>query len=283
MDIPLVVQHIIAAAPGYSNKPVDEVTASVHRLIAHWRGNHKSRGGKLATERQQPTAASSDCEDEKADSSRPADTNMMNKQVRAAVAARKSSEPAAGSASKKSGDSASKRRRSDQGSGQRRVRGRTARVDRMAPREAAPEGEGGKEFTQAERPPTRLKDMGGVELCLQAIRELIEWPLAHPEVYAHLGVEPPRGILLHGPPGCGKTMLAHAIAGELGVPFFKLVATEVVAGTSGESERLIRDLFEKAKAAAPAILFIDEVDSITGKRENAQVLPCSLGSASDFA
>jgi ribosome biogenesis ATPase len=112
--------------------------------------------------------------------------------------------------------------------------------------------------------------MGGVEPCLQAIRELIEWPLAHPEVYGHLGVDAPRGVLLHGPPGCGKTLLANAIAGELGVPFFKLSATEVVAGTSGESERLIRSLFEEAKANAPSLLFIDEVDAITPKRENAQ-------------
>ena len=77
-------------------------------------------------------------------------------------------------------------------------------------------------------------------------------------------------MLLHGPPGCGKTMLAHAIAGELGVPFFKISAPEIVAGTSGESEQKIRDLFALARAAAPAILFIDEVDAITPKRENAQ-------------
>ena len=83
------------------------------------------------------------------------------------------------------------------------------------------------------------------------------------------GSEPPVA-LLHGPPGCGKTMLAHAIAGELGVPFFKISAPEIVAGTSGESEQKIRDLFAQARAAAPAILFIDEVDAITPKRENAQ-------------
>ena len=149
-------------------------------------------------------------------------------------------------------------------------------------------------FTAADRPTARLRDMGGVEPCLQAIRELIEWPLAHPEVYGHLGVDAPRGVLLHGPPGCGKTLLANAIAGELGVPFFskphrnphhsfipreisdglpvstELAATEVIAGTSGESERLIRSIFDQAKAAAPSLLFIDEVDAITPKREHAQ-------------
>lgn len=65
-------------------------------------------------------------------------------------------------------------------------------------------------------------NLGGIEAVLQDVRELIEYPLTHPEIYAHLGVSPPRGVLLHGPPGCGKTLLAHAIAGELKVPFIKV-------------------------------------------------------------
>ena len=73
--------------------------------------------------------------------------------------------------------------------------------------------------------------------------------LRHPEVYSHLGVSPPCGFLLHGPPGCGKTLVAHAIAGELDLPFFKLAATEVVTGISGESEEKIRKLFQKAKVS----------------------------------
>jgi ATPase family associated with various cellular activities (AAA) len=76
-------------------------------------------------------------------------------------------------------------------------------------------------------------DMGGIEGVLADIREVIEYPLRHPEVYAWLGVEPPRGVLLHGPPGCGKTALAHAIANECGVPFLRVSAPEVVAGMSG--------------------------------------------------
>jgi ribosome biogenesis ATPase len=77
--------------------------------------------------------------------------------------------------------------------------------------------------------------------------ELIAMPLAHPEVYLHTGVQPPRGVLLHGPPGCGKTRLAHAIAGELNVPFFNISAPSIVSGMSGESEKKIREVFEEAR------------------------------------
>eukprot|EP00894_Picocystis_sp_ML_P005245 jgi/Pico_ML_1/55762/g1406.t1 len=113
-------------------------------------------------------------------------------------------------------------------------------------------------------------DFGGVEDVLASIAELIECPLAHPEVYEWLGVAPPRGVLLHGPPGCGKTALAHAIANECGVPFFKVAATEIVSGMSGESEAKLRRLFQDAANAAPSILFLDEIDAIVPKRETAQ-------------
>jgi ribosome biogenesis ATPase len=119
------------------------------------------------------------------------------------------------------------------------------------------------------RPNLRYSDLGGMEHVLQDVRELIERPLTHPEIYSHLGAEPPRGILLHGPPGCGKTMLAHAIAGELGVPFFMIAAPEIVSGMSGESEAKIRGLFNDAAAKAPSIIFIDEIDAITSKREQS--------------
>ena len=76
------------------------------------------------------------------------------------------------------------------------------------------------------------------------MRELVEYPLTHPEIYAHLGVEPPRGLLLHGPPGCGKTLLACSIAAELGCAFLRISAPEVVSGMSGESEAKIRQLFQ---------------------------------------
>lgn len=111
-------------------------------------------------------------------------------------------------------------------------------------------------------------DVGGNDNVLMDICKLLVH-MRHPEVYKQLGIIPPRGILLHGPPGCGKTLLAHAIAGELSLPFLKIAATEIVSGVSGESEEKIRDLFEQAVIAAPCVLFIDEIDSITPKRETA--------------
>ncbi|XP_044532297.1 nuclear valosin-containing protein-like isoform X2 [Gracilinanus agilis] len=93
--------------------------------------------------------------------------------------------------------------------------------------------------------------------------------MRHPEVYRYLGVVPPRGFLLHGPPGCGKTLLAQAIAGELEMPILKVAAPEIVSGLSGESEQQLRALFEQAVSNAPCILFIDEIDAITPKREVA--------------
>ncbi|CAN4112669.1 unnamed protein product [Withania somnifera] len=95
-------------------------------------------------------------------------------------------------------------------------------------------------------------------------------PLCHPKLTKHLGVRPMSGILFHGPPGCGKTKLAHAIANETGVPFYKLSATELVSGVSGASEENIRELFSKAYRTAPSIVFIDEIDAIASKRENLQ-------------
>ncbi|GBG27870.1 26S proteasome regulatory subunit 8-like [Hondaea fermentalgiana] len=122
---------------------------------------------------------------------------------------------------------------------------------------------------QAQRPGVRFKDMGGIDSCIKDIRELCAYPLVHPELYEHLGVDPPRGVLLHGPPGSGKTMLARAIAGELDVAFYSISAPEIVSGMSGESEQKLRGLFDAARVNAPAIIFIDEIDAITGKRESS--------------
>nr|KAG5710763.1 hypothetical protein BaRGS_035165 [Batillaria attramentaria] len=90
-----------------------------------------------------------------------------------------------------------------------------------------------------------------------------------PEIYREVDISPPRGFLLHGPPGCGKTLLANCIAGHLSVPFLKVGSTELVSGVSGDSEQKIRDLFEQAVTVAPCVIFIDEIDCIAPKRENA--------------
>jgi ribosome biogenesis ATPase len=137
--------------------------------------------------------------------------------------------------------------------------------------EAGGNGTGGEQWNpEVLRPLVTYKDVGGIAAILQSIRELIEYPLLHPEIYNHLGVDPPRGILLHGPPGCGKTLLATATAGELQVPLLKISAPEIVSGMSGESEAKIRSLFQDALRQAPCILFIDEIDAITPKRNNTQ-------------
>lgn len=99
---------------------------------------------------------------------------------------------------------------------------------------------------------------------------LVFVPFCRSDVMQHLGLEPMRGILLHGPAGCGKTKLAHAIANEAGVRFYKISATELVSGVSGSSEENIRELFTKAYMTAPSIIFIDEIDVIASKRENLQ-------------
>ncbi|CAB3366516.1 Hypothetical predicted protein [Cloeon dipterum] len=114
-----------------------------------------------------------------------------------------------------------------------------------------------------------FNDVGGNENCLKEVCQLLVH-IKHPEVYNQIGVTPPRGFLLHGPPGCGKTLLANAIAGELGIPLMKVAATELVAGLSGESEERIRELFENAKAMSPCVLFLDEIDAIAPHRANAQ-------------
>ncbi|XP_058797516.1 nuclear valosin-containing protein-like isoform X2 [Phymastichus coffea] len=119
------------------------------------------------------------------------------------------------------------------------------------------------------KPTLKFADIGGNNNILETVANLL-LHLKHPEVYTKLGISPPRGFLLHGPPGCGKTLLAHAIAGELSLPLLKIAAPELVAGVSGESEQRIRELFEQAVAIAPCILFLDEIDAIAPHRATAQ-------------
>uniref|UniRef100_A0A182QKV2 AAA+ ATPase domain-containing protein n=1 Tax=Anopheles farauti TaxID=69004 RepID=A0A182QKV2_9DIPT len=116
---------------------------------------------------------------------------------------------------------------------------------------------------------TTFDDIGGMERILKELCELL-LHVKHPEIYRHIGLPPPRGFLLHGPPGSGKTLLAQAIAGQLKVGLIEVPATELVAGVSGESEERIRDVFEQAVSLAPCVLFIDEIDAISSNRINAQ-------------
>jgi transitional endoplasmic reticulum ATPase len=111
------------------------------------------------------------------------------------------------------------------------------------------------------------EDIGGLGKELQRVREMIELPLKYPEAFERLGIEPPKGVLLHGPPGCGKTLIARAVANETAAYFVHISGPEIMGKFYGESEGRLRAVFEEAKAHAPAILFIDELDAIAPKRE----------------
>lgn len=115
-----------------------------------------------------------------------------------------------------------------------------------------------------------LADMGGVDNVIHELEDMIVLPMTRPQVYIASKIQPPRGVLLHGPPGCGKTMIANAFAAELDVNFITMSAPSIVSGMSGESEKALRDYFDEAKKAAPCLIFIDEIDAITPKRESAQ-------------
>jgi transitional endoplasmic reticulum ATPase len=111
------------------------------------------------------------------------------------------------------------------------------------------------------------EDIGGLGKELQRVREMIELPLKYPQVFERLGIDPPKGVLLHGPPGCGKTLIARGVANETAAYFTHITGPEIMGKFYGESEARLRSVFEEAKANAPAILFIDEIDAIAPKRE----------------
>jgi len=117
-----------------------------------------------------------------------------------------------------------------------------------------------------ERPAVRYSDVGGLTSQIQELREVVELPLKYPEVFKELGIEPPKGVLLYGPPGCGKTLLAKAVAGESDATFIRLVASELAQKFVGEGARMVRELFTLARRKAPSIILIDEIDAIAAKR-----------------
>ncbi|KAI1789928.1 AAA family ATPase [Ganoderma leucocontextum] len=117
--------------------------------------------------------------------------------------------------------------------------------------------------------PVRYSDIGGQARTIQKLRECVEWPLLHPEAFARLGVHAPRGVLLYGPPGCSKTLLVRACATESGVNFLAVKGPELLNKFVGESERAVREVFQKARGAAPSIVFFDEVDALATSRSSS--------------
>ncbi|WP_435070244.1 AAA family ATPase [Haloplanus sp. C73] len=124
--------------------------------------------------------------------------------------------------------------------------------------------------TESERPPTGVayEDIGGLDDELDLVREMIELPLAEPELFTRLGVDPPKGVLLYGPPGTGKTLIAKAVANEVDATFISVSGPEIVSKYKGDSEERLRAVFERARDEAPAIVFFDEIDSVAPKRED---------------
>ncbi|HDH44721.1 MAG TPA: AAA family ATPase [Thermococcus sp.] len=121
-------------------------------------------------------------------------------------------------------------------------------------------------FEVIERPTVTYKDIGGLKKQLVELREAVELPLKHPELFEKVGIEPPRGVLLYGPPGCGKTLMAKALAHEVNATFIRVIGSELVRKYIGEGARLVSELFELAREKAPSIVFIDEIDAIGAKR-----------------
>merc|ERR1711937_944499 len=122
----------------------------------------------------------------------------------------------------------------------------------------------------SEKPNVSYKDIGGMDVQKQEVREAIELPLIQHNLYTQIGIDPPRGVLLYGPPGTGKTMMAKAVANSSSATFISMVGSEFVQKYLGEGPRMVRDVFRLAKENSPAIIFIDEIDAIATKRFDAQ-------------
>ena len=119
-------------------------------------------------------------------------------------------------------------------------------------------------------PDVTYADIGGIEEQMEEVRETVEMPLKSPEMFEEVGIDPPSGVLLHGPPGTGKTMLAKAVANQTDATFIKMAGSELVHKFIGEGAKLVRDLFELARQHEPAVIFIDEIDAIAAKRTESK-------------
>uniref|UniRef100_A0A3B4EVK7 Spermatogenesis associated 5 n=1 Tax=Pundamilia nyererei TaxID=303518 RepID=A0A3B4EVK7_9CICH len=115
-------------------------------------------------------------------------------------------------------------------------------------------------------PKVRWSDVGGMEEVKLKLKQAVEWPLKHPEAFTRMGIQPPKGVLLYGPPGCSKTMIAKALANESGLNFLAIKGPELLSKYVGESERAVREVFRKARAVAPSIVFFDEIDALASER-----------------
>ncbi|AIF70070.1 ATPase AAA [Palaeococcus pacificus DY20341] len=121
-------------------------------------------------------------------------------------------------------------------------------------------------FEVIDKPRVSYSDIGGLKKQMHELREAVELPLKHPDLFEKIGIDPPKGVLLYGPPGCGKTLMAKAVAKEVNATFIRVVGSELVRKYIGEGARLVGELFELAREKAPTIIFIDEIDAIGAKR-----------------
>lgn len=121
-------------------------------------------------------------------------------------------------------------------------------------------------FEVIDKPMVSYRDIGGLKKQVQELREAVELPLKHPELFEKIGIDPPKGVLLYGPPGCGKTLMAKALANEVHATFIRVVGSELVRKYIGEGARLVSELFELAREKAPTVVFIDEIDAIGARR-----------------
>ena len=127
-----------------------------------------------------------------------------------------------------------------------------------------------------EKAPTEsYADIGGLEAQIQEIKEAVELPLTHPELYEDMGVKPPKGVILYGVPGTGKTLLAKAVANQTSATFLRVVGSELIQKYLGDGPKLVRELFRVAEENAPSIVFIDEIDAIGTKRYAVDLLTFS--------